>query len=134
MPLFMGENEGVFQKVESAYMNINRLILGGNNWMTNKTKICSEIKVDPPRQLICKAALRFIHKHLIKKTCGAIINQLSIPKRSVSMIYVKDPQSGTYHASIDRIIEVYNKLPTKVKEMSIGQFKKYLQKNEVKTW
>ena len=41
-----------------------------------KTKLCKEIKVDLPRQWMCKASVRFLHKHLLNQKCGAIIDKL----------------------------------------------------------
>ena len=49
------------------------------------------------------------------------------------MIHLRKPQSGQYHASIDKVVDLYNKLPAKVKAMSIGLFKKYMKSNEIKT-
>ena len=133
LPLYLGENESVLQKIESTYMFINRIILGGYNWRTNKTKVCNEIKVDLPRQSMCKASVRFMHKHIHNQKCKAILDQLVIPRRKISMIHVRKPQAGQYHASIDRLVELYNKLPPKVKPMSMGQLKKYLKNNDIKT-
>ena len=61
MPLMMGKNESMLQKIESVYMYINRIIQGGYNFRSNKTKVCKDIKVDLPRQLMCKAAVRYLH-------------------------------------------------------------------------
>ena len=123
----------MLQKIESAYMYVNRVIQGGYNFRRNKTKVCQEIKVDLPRQLMCKAAVRFLHKHLINRKCDAVLKKLIIPKRKISMIHLKKPQSGQYHASLDQIVDLYNKLPAKVKIMCIGQFKKYMRNNDIKT-
>ena len=81
---------------------------------------------------MCKTAVTYLHKHLIHHKCNAIIDQLIIPKRKSSSIYVRDPQIGMYHASLDRIVELYYKLPANVKAMKIGPFKRYLKKNTVK--
>merc|ERR1711954_205312 len=67
--------------------------------MTNRNKICKEIDVDLPRQAMCKASVKFIHKHLLHQKCEAIIEQLIILKRKSSIIYVKQPQLSPYHAS-----------------------------------
>ena len=80
-----------------------------------------------------KAALKFLHKHLQTQKCEAIMEQLIIPKRKASNIYVKQPQLGQYKASIDRIVELYNMLSAQVKSMTVGQFKRYMGKNKVKT-
>merc|ERR1711954_538391 len=101
--------------------------------MTNRNKICKEIDVDLPRQAMCKASVKFIHKHLLHQKCEAIIEQLIILKRKSSIIYVKQPQLSPYHASIDRMVDLYNKLPAEVKLMTMGQFKKYINQNQIKT-
>jgi len=59
--------------------------------------------------------------------------QLIIPKRKASIIYVRKPQIGIYNASLDKCIEVYNRLPAHVKDMTTRQFKKYIQRNSLKT-
>ena len=46
---------------------------------------------------------------------------------------VRDPQIGMCHASLDRIVELYNKLPANIKAMKIRPFKRYLKKDTVKT-
>ena len=78
-----------------------------------------------------KVAVQYLHKHLNHKKCNALIDELIIPKRSTSHIYVKKPQYGTYTASLDRIVEIYNQLPASAKLMTTRQFKKYRKKNEV---
>ena len=129
----MGENEQVRSKLEAAYMLVNQIIHGGYTYKVNKIKICAEIKSDMPIQMMTKATVTYMHKHLKHKKCHSFINQLVIPKRIASQIYVKRPQNGIYTASIDKITELYNKLPLEVKSMNIGPFKKYLQKHDIKT-
>ena len=133
MPLMMGETEHMLQKIESVYMYVNRIIQGGYNFRSNKTKVCQDIKVDLPRQMMCKAAVRFLHKHLINRKCDSILNKMIIPKRKISMIHLRKPQSGQYHGSLDKVVDLYNKLPAKVKTMTIRQFKKYMKNNDIKT-
>ena len=101
--------------------------------MKNKEKFCNGIQVDVPRQTMCKAAVKFLHKHLRYRRCDSILNQLIIPKRQVSMIIVKQPQLSPYPSSLDKIVYLYNKLPAEVKSMTMGQMKKYLNRNPIKT-
>ena len=91
LPLFMGENAQVRAKLEAAYMLINRVIHGGYTFRVNKTTICDEIKTDMPLQSICKTAATFLHKHLTHRKCDSLINQLVIPKKIASHIYVRNP-------------------------------------------
>ena len=114
-------------------MSKNQIIHGGLTYRTNKKKICKEINSELPKQAMFKTAMKFIHKHLITRKCGAILSQMIIPKRKASHIYMKQPQLGQYTSSLDRIIEVYNKLPASIRVMNIGPFKKYLKKNDIKT-
>ena len=116
----------MISKVEATYMTLNRIIHGGWTFRTNKTKICNEIEVDLPKQNLYKTAVKFLHKHLTTRKCESILNQMIIPKRKVSTIYMKQPQLGQYHGALDKIVEVYNKLPPQVRCMKIGAFKKYL--------
>ena len=57
LPLYMGEPEQVKQRLEAAYMMVNRIIQGGLNFKVNKVKIGEEIKVNLPHQHIHKTAL-----------------------------------------------------------------------------
>ena len=82
---------------------------------------------------MCKTAVTYLQTHLIHRKCNAIIDRLVIPKRKSSTIYVRDPKIWMCHASLDRIVELYNKLPANVKAMKIWPFKRYLKKNTVKT-
>ena len=108
-------------------MTINRIIHGGSTLKVNKVKICQEIKCDLPAQHMCKTMVSFLHKHLFHRKCKAIIDQLIIPKRKSSIIYVRKLQNGTYHGSLDQNVDLYNKLPTNVKAMKVGPFKRYLK-------
>ena len=116
-----------------VYMMVNKIIRGGINFQVSKVKICREVKVDLPNQHMTKTAALYMHKHLTHRKCDSIINQLIIPKHKVSHIYVKNPQLGIYNASLDRCVELYNRLPTQVKAMTIAQFKCYTKKNDLKT-
>ena len=100
--------------------------------MTNKTKICKEIKVDMPQTHMRKTAALFTHKHIKHRKCPALLNQMVIPKRTASWIYMKKPQMGVYSASLDKCVDLYNRIPTNVQEMTIRQFRKYYKKNDIK--
>ena len=76
MPLFFGESETVLNKVESTYMLINWIIHWGHTFMTHKVKICKMIKADLPRQNMTKTAVKFLHNHILKGKCDAILDQL----------------------------------------------------------
>ena len=88
--------------------------------------------MDLPKQNLYKTAVKFLHKHLTTRKCESILNQMIIPKRKVSTIYMKQPQLGQNHGALDKIVEVYNKLPPQVRCMKIGAFKKYLSRNPIK--
>ena len=122
----------MISKVEATYMTLNRIIHGGWTFRTNKTKLCNKIEVDLPKQNLYKTAVKFLNKHLTTQKCESILNQRIIPKRKVSTIYMKQPQLGQYHGALDKIVEVYNKLPPQVRCMKIGAFKKYLSRNPIK--
>ena len=132
LPLYLGENENILQKVESTIMMVNRQIHGWNNFHLNKECICKEICVDIPRQEILKTGLKFPHKAILHKKYESILEQLIIPTRAASKIYMKNLQKGNYNSSLDIIIvDYYNKLPPTVKTMTIRQFNRYLAKHTV---
>ena len=133
LPLYMGENENTKSRLEAAYMLVNKIIHGGYTFKINNKKICSEAKVEMPRMHMSKTAVTFIHKQLSHQKCKSIVEKLKIPKRKISHIYVRNPQNGTYPASLDRLVELYNKLPPETKTKTMGQFKSYLRKNDIKT-
>ena len=62
-----------------------------------------------------------------------MINQLIIPKRTASLIYVKKPQVGIYNASLDKCIKNYNRIPANIRAMTLRQFRRYYKKNSIKT-
>ena len=131
--LYMGENKEVRSKLESTYMTLKRIIHGGLTFKVRKVEICNYIKEEPPEKHILKVAAKYIHKHLHLRKCPALMNELIIPKRSASIIYMKNPLNDTYPGSLDKLIQIYNKLPQDVKSKNPNQFKWYLKKNEVKT-
>merc|ERR1711954_50654 len=116
LPLFMGENLDIRDKLESTYMTIKRIIHGGLTFRVRKTDICRKIKEETPDKHILKVSTKFIHKHLHHRKCQSLMNELIIPKRSASIIYLKNPLISTYPGSLDRIIQIFNKQPQKVKE------------------
>ena len=132
LPIFLGENQQLKDKLETTYMSVNKLIRGGVTYKVNNTKICKEIKSELPAQHMKKTAALFIHKHLNHQKCPSILNQLVIPKRKASWLYVRSPQLGTYNASFDKCVELYNRVPSNVQEMTVRQFKKYYKKNDLK--
>ena len=113
-------------------MTVNRIIKGSDTFKEYSEKICKQIKVDTPQQHMRKTAAIYLHKHLKTGKCRALLDKLIIPKRETSHIYTKHPQLGTYCASLDKTVEMYNKLPAKAKLMTVRQFRKYCKKNEVK--
>ena len=113
-------------------MTINRIIRGGLTFKVNKVKICKEISVDLPAQHILKTAAKYMHKHLMHRKCDAVINDLIIPKRVSSHIYVRNPLNGVYNASLDKITELYNRMPAVTKSMTMRQFNRYCTKNDIK--
>ena len=132
VPLFQSENQMTMNKLEASYMTVNRIIRGGLTYKVSKVKICNDIKCDLPAKHIRKASLSFIHKHLTHRKCSALIDQLIIQKRKSSPIFVSKPQNGIYHGLLDRIIEMYNCLPTEAKTLRPGPFKRYLKKKDKK--
>ena len=133
LPLYMGETEEVRSKLESSYMTLKRIIHGGLTFKVSKVKICDYIKEEPPEKHILKVAAKYIHTHLHFRKSSALIEELILPKRSASIIYMKNPQIGTYSASLDKLVNIYNMLPQNAKTMNPAKFKRYLKKNEVKT-
>ena len=131
LPLFKGENQEIRDKVESTYMTLKRIIHGGLTFRVRKTEICQKIKEETPDKHILKVSAKFIHKHLHFRKCPALMEELVIPKRAASLIYLKNPLNGIYPGSLDRLIQTYNKLPQNVKAKNPNQLKRYLKKHDV---
>ena len=85
-----------------------------------------------PKLAMAKTLATFLPKNLSHMHCDSLINQLIIPKRKTSKIYIRKPQQGLYHAAIDKIVEGYNLLPAEVKSLNMGPFKRYMRKNTIK--
>ena len=132
LPLYMGESESTRRKLESAYMTLNRIIHGGLTFKVSKVNICKKIKCELPAKYILKTLARFIQKHLYLRKCPAILEKMVIPKCDASIIYKSKPQLGVYLASLDRLVQLHNRLPQSTKSMKLARFKKYLIKNDLK--
>ena len=128
LPLYMGETEGLRNRLEACYMTLNRIIHGGVTFKISKVNICKKIKCDLPSKHILKTSARFIQKHIYLKKCPAILDKLVIPKREASIIYMRSPQMGTYPASLDKLIQLYNSLPLTHKSMKPKGTKDTLRK------
>merc|ERR1711954_251067 len=89
-------------------------------------KICREISTDLPRQWMAKTAVKYLHKHITTGKCESVLNQLIVPKRKASSVFVKQPQLGNYHTSLDKIVKIHNLLPASAKAKQMGPFKRYL--------
>ena len=109
IPLYMGESETLRSKLESAYMTLKRIIHGGLTYRVSKVKICRKINEELPEIHILKTATKYIHKKIYDRKCPAILEELIIPKRNASIIYMKNPQLGIYPASLDKLIGLHNK-------------------------
>ena len=130
-PLYMAETEGLRSKLEASHMTLNRIIHGGLTFKVNNSKICKRIGCELPDKHIKKISARYIQKHMYHKQCPAIIDKLVVPKREASVVYMRKPQLGVYPASLDKLIQLYNKLPTDTKTMKPQRFKRYLAKNDL---
>ena len=82
---------------------------------------------------MAKMAVKYLHKHITAGKCESVLSQLIVPKRKASSVFVKQPQLGNYHTSLDKIVEIYNLLPASAKAKQMGPFKRYLTKNTIKT-
>ena len=69
---------------------------------------------------------------MYKRNCPALLEKMLIPKRNATKIYMKNPQTGIYPASIDRLVGIYNGLSQNVKNMNPARFKRHLLKNDIK--
>ena len=99
--------------------------------MVNKKTICKRIGVELPEKHIIKTSARYIHKHIFHKKCPAVMDRMIIPKRDATIIYMKKPQLGVYPASLDKLVQLYNSMPLKLKAMKPPKLKKHFVKNDL---
>ena len=92
------------------------------SWLHQIASLCLQYSLPHPASLLAAPLTRHSFKHLVKKKWDSLISQLNIPKRKTAMIYVKEPKGGHYHASLDKIVAIYNQLPATVKTKEIGPF------------
>ena len=82
---------------------------------------------------MAKTAIKYLHKHINAGKCESVLSQLNVQNTKASFFFIKQPQLGNYHTSLDKIVEIYNLLPASAKAKQMGPFKRYLTKNTIKT-
>ena len=116
-------------------MKLNRLIFNQNTYKMSNKRICKNIQVELPDQLIKKNTLNMIHKLVVKRETDSIAKRIRIQRhtRTSSKISLnlnlktkKAKRSILYKG-----IKMYNAIPANLKTLSVSLFKKRLKKYHI---
>ena len=131
-PLYTGQTQTVKETINTVIMRCNREIHKGNTFKVNNKRVCKEIKVDEPMQLILKQGILFIHKVLFNQYPPSILEEVCLPKSErnveISMHYIPKTDTGK-KTCIYANIALYNSLNESLKSMPPKALKRYISKS-----
>ena len=130
--LFTGQTEWTTSKFTSILMKCNREIFQRDWFKVSNSRICKEIKVDHPIEIIKKSTLKFMHKLIWTKSPDQLYDKLKFntKHRECSNISVKCPVSklANRRTPIYTGLELYNSMSIRLKLTRPKRFKFLLKK------
>ena len=130
--LYVGHTQKTLNKVSVLLMKCNKAIYAKDYHRVSNSKICRDIKVDPPEVIIKKTAIRFIHKVIISERPAQIYDKIRFNnrQRNCSKLALKDGFNKEVNRKtlIYKSIELYNALRPEMKYLSIKKLKAQLEK------
>ena len=135
LALYIGQSEQVKSKLYALIMFCYRLMYAKNTYMMRNSKICDELGVDYPDQLLIKSALSFTHKICLLKRPADLTalfrsQRLSRKETQISMVYI--PRTQKFQCIfINKAFELFNKLDTKFRNLSVKNFKILIAKHTI---
>ena len=131
-PLFLGQKKTTLMRLEVIIKRILRWTLKEPTYMVATRVICQKLQTDLPEQMILKNNLKYIHRIMTEGKVEQILNELKIPERSSSKIYMKNPSKETNKSSLEHQIDMYNALPNSLRILQPNKLKRKLRKSEFK--
>ena len=130
MQLILGQPQSVIQRACAIMMNINRQMFTNTEGLRSTTAICRKISIDEPRQDIIKASFKLIHKMVENRKPKQIVDQIRIPVRKSSKIYMRDGIESlrASRSPLNASVELYNAIPPSFRAMKHKRLKKELKK------
>ena len=132
LPLYCGQNQQIRNDLSVLLMKINKTIFQGNTYKISNRKICKQIDVDLPDQLLKKATINLLHKMLTKKMTKSILKLLRTTRnnrRCTKLSLVNGFRTKRGERSVlYKAIKIYNSLPTFMKALSPNLMKERLTK------
>ena len=77
-PLYCGQTQEIRNNLTTQLMKLNRLIFNQNTYKMSNKRICKNIQVELPDQLIKKNTLNMIHKLVVKRETDSIAKRIRI--------------------------------------------------------
>ena len=135
--LLTGQTEWTKAKFTSILMKCNRMIFYKDWFKVSNRRICREIQVDHPLEIIKKSTLKMFHKMVWLKSPVQIYNKLKFNNRhrECSAISLKKPLSKqvSRRTPIVSGLNLFNNLQIGMKMTHPKKFKKLLKKNKIWT-
>ena len=133
--LFTGQTEWTQRKITSILIKCNREIYRKNWFKVSNQKICRDILVDLPEEMLRKSTLRFFHKLVWNKKPIQLYENLKFntKHRECSKISIKNPmrKQANRRTALYVGLDLYNNLKHGYKLTHPRQFKKQLKKMKV---
>ena len=132
--LYCGQNQTVTSKFHTALMRMYRIIFNGCTYMTRCEKICSEVKMPMPKELIYKDAMIFIHRLLTDKKPKQLYSLIRIPGRltrvSIPTLSIKCNTERSRRGAYNVMVTKYATLPPELRGLSVNAFKSIVRNKD----
>ena len=116
-------------------MKLNRLIFNQNTYKMSNKRICKNIQVELPDQLIKKNTLNMIHKLVVKRETDSIAKRIRIQRHmrmsSKISLNLNLKTKKAKRSILYKGIKMYNAIPANLKTLSVSLFKKRLKKYHI---
>ena len=133
--LYTGQKEWTKYKITSILMKCNWEIYQKDWFRVSNHKICKEILVDHPEEIMKKSNLRFFHKIVWHQKPTQLFETLKFNTKhsECSRISIKNParKQANIQTAIYVRLELYNNLTTGYKLTHPKQFKRKLKKGKL---
>ena len=131
--IYSGQQESVLDRFHTTVMKIYRAILNQCTYKTRCEKICSDIKMPMPRELIAKDAMNFTHKLLLYKKPIQLYSLLKLPGRitrvTAPQVLYRPTTERSKRSSFNSMITTYNTLPSSLRGLAADGFKGIISKH-----
>ena len=130
-PLYSGQSEQTKSKFHTAVMRCYRMIYSKPTYLTRCEKICKEISLPMPREIIAKDSAIFFHRLIIEKRPVQLYSLLRFPTRntrsSAPELLHRPMTERSRRDSINVMLKLYSSIDQSTRGLSVKSFKSIIR-------